>query len=312
MVSDLNWLITLDALLAEGSVAGAARKLQLSPSAMSRALTRVREVTGDPLLVRAGRNMVPTPRAIELQERVRTLVREAQSVLAPNDEDGLASLDRIFTVRVSDGFVENFGAALISRTQRDAPGVTLRFVQKLDKESTLLRDGSVDLETGVAGERTSPEIRMRALFRDRFIAVVRPGHALAGQANVSLDEFLAYRHVAITRRGVFTGPVDDALAALGRQRNFGVMVGGFSAAIALARDSELIACVPHRHTGRMREGVHSFELPIAVTGFTVSMMWHPRMEADTAHKWLRGCIYEVCNEHDEPRRDAKTDLSRSN
>src|SRR5215203_2874282 len=107
---DLNLLVTLDLLLAEGSVAGAARRLHLSPSAMSRALARLREATGDPLLVRAGRALVPTPRALELRERVGQLVQEGVAMLRPAEGLDLARLVRTFTIRSSEGFVENFGA----------------------------------------------------------------------------------------------------------------------------------------------------------------------------------------------------------
>src|SRR5215212_2754987 len=112
---DFNLLVTLDVLLAEGSVARAAHRLQLSPSAMSRALARLREATGDPLLVRAGRGLVPTPRAIELRERVGPLVREAEAVLRPAEALDLSRLVRTFTLRTSEGFVESFGPALIAR-----------------------------------------------------------------------------------------------------------------------------------------------------------------------------------------------------
>ncbi len=172
---DLNLLVTLDVLLTEGSVAGAARRLRLSPSAMSRALARLRETTGDPLLVRAGRGLVPTPRALELRERVSQLVQDAEAVLRPAEAPNLKQLARTFTLRTSDGFVENFGPDLIARVGEEAPGVRLRFVQKLDKDSALLRDGTVDLETGVVDGTMGPEVRAQALFRDRLIGVVRIG-----------------------------------------------------------------------------------------------------------------------------------------
>ncbi|WP_292577907.1 LysR family transcriptional regulator, partial [Mesorhizobium sp.] len=143
---DLNLLVTLDVLLAEGSVARAARRLKLSPSAMSRALARLREATGDPLLVRAGRGLVPTPRAAELGADVGRLVKEAEAVLRPAERLDLARLNRSFTLRNSDGFVENFGPALLARASREAPGVQLRFVPKPDKDSGPMREGAVDLE----------------------------------------------------------------------------------------------------------------------------------------------------------------------
>ena len=165
---DLNLLVTLDVLLAEGSVARAARRLRLSPSAMSRALARLRETTGDPLLVRAGRGLVPTPRALELRERVGQLVQDAEAVLRPAETLDLKQLVRTFTLRTSEGFVENFGPDLIARVGEEAPGVRLRFVQKPDKDSAPLRDGTVDLETGVVGKTTGPEVRAQALVPRPF------------------------------------------------------------------------------------------------------------------------------------------------
>src|SRR5215470_17609295 len=127
---DLNLLVTLDVLLAEGSVARAAARLHLSPSAMSRALARLREATGDPLLVRAGRGLVPTSRALALRETVGELVRDAEAALRPAETLDLARLARTFTLRTREGFVENFGPALLARVSAEAPGVKLRFRPK--------------------------------------------------------------------------------------------------------------------------------------------------------------------------------------
>src|ERR1700756_162994 len=110
---DLNLLVTLDVLLAEGSVARAARRLRLSPSAMSRALARLRETTGDPLLVRAGRGLAPTPRALALRARVGQLVQDTEAVLRPAETLDLARLVRTFTLRTSEGFAETFGPDLM-------------------------------------------------------------------------------------------------------------------------------------------------------------------------------------------------------
>ena len=142
---------------------------------MSRALARLRETTGDPLLVRAGRGLVPTPRALELRERVSQLVQDAEAVLRPAEKLDLEQLVRTFTLRTSEGFVENFGAGPHARVREEAPGVRLRFVQKPTKTAAPLRDGSVDLETGVVEKTTAPELRVQALFRDRYVGVVRRG-----------------------------------------------------------------------------------------------------------------------------------------
>ena len=290
---DFNLLVTLDVLLTEGSVAGAARRLRLSPSAMSRALARLRKTVGDPLLVRAGRGLVPTPRALELRGRVGQLVQDAEAVLRPAGKLALGGLVRTFTLRTSEGFVENFGPGLIARLGDEAPGVRLRFVQKLDKDSKPLRDGTVDMETGVVGETTGPEVRTQALFRDRFVGVVRKGHPLS-KGKVTLRRYTSVRHVGASRRGLDKGPIDEALEPLGLEREVVAIVGGFSTALALTRDSDLVATVPERHTRSLRAGMHSFRLPFPAPQFTVSLLWHPRMDADPAHRWLRGCVREVC------------------
>jgi DNA-binding transcriptional LysR family regulator len=292
-VPDLNLLVTLDVLLSEGNVTRAAKRLGLSPSAMSRALARLRETTGDPLLVRAGRGLVPTPRALELRERVSQLVQDAQSVLRPAEIPELQSLLRTFTLRTSEGFAENFGPELIARTSLEAPGVRLRFVQKLDKDSTPLREGTVDLETGVVASTMGPELRTQALFRDRFVGVVRMGHSLS-EGELSPARYAAGRHIGIARQGLEMGPIDDAMSALGLERDIATIVGGFSTAVAMARASDLIASVPERHTGNLRAAMHTFVLPFATPEFTVSLIWHPRFHADPAHRWLRAVVLEIC------------------
>ena len=290
---DLNLLVTLDVLLAEGSVARAAKRLRLSPSAMSRTLARLREATGDPLLVRAGRVLVPTPRAIELRERVSQLVQDAKVVLRPAEKHNLKRLVRTFTIRTREGFVENFGPSLIARVGEEAPGVRLCFVQKTDKENASLRDGIVDLETGVVGKATGPEVRSQALFNDRFIGVVRARHALS-KGEITPARYAKGRHIGISRQVLEKGPIDDALSQLGLELEIVTIVGGFSTALALARASDLIACVPERHTGNLRAGMHSFPLPVTTPEITVSLLWHPRLDADPAHRWLRGLVLETC------------------
>jgi DNA-binding transcriptional LysR family regulator len=260
---------------------------------MSRALARLRETTGDPLLVRAGRGLVPTPRAIELRERVRQLVQDAEAVLRAAEHLDLKQLVRTFTLRTSDGFAENFGPDLIARVGADAPGVRLCFVPKPDKDSTPLRDRLVDLETGVVGKTAAPELRVQALFRDRFIGVVRMGHPLC-QGEVTPARYAAGRHICVSRRGLDRGPIDEALKLSGLERAIVTIVAGFSTALALARASDLIASVPERHTGTLRDGMHSFPLPVATPEITVSMLWHPRLDADPAHRWLRGHVKDVC------------------
>jgi DNA-binding transcriptional LysR family regulator len=302
MPPDLNLLHTLDVLLSEGSVAGAARRLRLSPSAMSRTLARLRTVTGDPLLVRAGRGLVPTPRAVAMREQVHALVQDAHSLLRPAARLNLSTLERSFTIRASDGFAETFGPALIATTRDEAPGVRLRFIRKLDKDSNGLRDGSIDFETGVVAGSIGPEVRARALFADRYVGVVRADHPLAGRA-VTAESYAEFGHVIAWRQGLDLGQVDEALLAGGLRRDVVASVDGFAAAVALARGSDLIATIPEAHTAGLRQGMHVFPLPIRTEPFTISLLWHPRMDGDPAHRWLGEAIRESARQVQDSERE---------
>ncbi|HVJ33771.1 MAG TPA: LysR family transcriptional regulator [Terriglobia bacterium] len=299
---DLNLLIALDALLAERSVTGAARRLGLSPSAMSRTLARLRQVTGDPLLVQAGRSLAPTPYAEALSSQVHTLTRDAQAVLRPADSRrlDLASLNRTFTLRAGEGFMELLAAPLLAAVTREAPHVRLRFVLKPDKDAQPLREGLIDLEIGVLGT-SAPEVRTQLLLRDKFVGVARIGHPLLAAAAITPELYAACSHVMASRRGEFLGPVDDALEELGLVRKVSLVVPSYPDAMRIVRRSDLVALVPRSCLGNTLAadhaailGLESFELPVRAAEFNISAIWHPRLDADPAHRWLRDVVLAVC------------------
>lgn len=293
---DFNLLVALDILLAEASVAGAARRLNLSTSAMSRTLSRLREVTGDPILVRAGRNMVLTPWAEASRDRARNAVHEARAVLQPSLETlKVENLARLFTIRANDGFVVAFGPALIAAVAEAAPDVCIRFAPKPEKTSRYLREGLVDLEIGVQSNM-GPEIRLQRLFQDRFVGAVRKTHPLATLPEIGINEYVAWGHVVAAPDGSLHGFVDDALAESGMKRKVASVVPGFPTALSVALASDLIAMVPALYliNQQMTEQLHVFELPFKTRTITVSQMWHPRMEKDPGHRWLREKVSAVC------------------
>ena len=293
---DLNLLTALDALLSEGSVSKAALRLGLSASAMSRTLARLRAATGDPLLVRAGRGLVPTPRATELRALVGDLTRDVRTALSPQAGAlDVALLSRTFTIRANEGFMGLFAAPLVATITAAAPHVRLRFAPKPDKDARPLREGHIDLEIGVLGV-SAPEMRAQLMFRDDFVGAVRAGHPLLA-GPVSPEQYAACRHVVASRRGSFTGPVDDALAELGLKRDIVAVVPGFPDALRIARRSDLVALVPRSSlssSGTLMEGLATFELPVRTPEIAISAMWHPRMDADPAHRWLRGTVMQLC------------------
>jgi DNA-binding transcriptional LysR family regulator len=300
--TDLNLLTALDALLAEGSVAGAARRLGLSPSAMSRTLARLRSATGDPLLVRAGRGMVPTPHAIELRSRVGELTKDAHAVLRPIVAGaGLSELKRNFVIRANEGFIEILAARLVAAACEVAPNARLQFAPKPDKDVRALREGVVDLEIGVLG-KSGPEVRLQALFRDRYVGVVRNGHPLIREGKITPKRYAEFGHVVASRRGQASGPVDKALASLGLERTVVAVVPSFRTALAIASASDLVALVTSSFFRAVQEHqskpgpavLKSFPLPVHTDAITVSQMWHPRLDADAAHRWLRGLVLANC------------------
>jgi len=298
---DLNLLIALDVLLAEGSVTQAARRLGLSTSAMSRALTRLRAVTGDPLLVRAGRGLVPTPRAIELRNQVHELTRDARAILRPQtDEVDLATVEMTFTIRASESFMAWLSMPVVAAITPLAPRLCLRFEAKPDKDARPLREGMVDLEIGVIGT-SAPEIRTRFLFHDAYVGIARKGHPILASAAVTLEQFAACTHVAAQQEGSAIGVLDDALEGQGLKRSIAVIVPGYPDAMRLARQSDLITIAPRSCLGNAMAGagstdLESFTLPTALPPFTVSALWHPRMDADPIHRTLRNAVIAVCQQ----------------
>lgn len=293
---DLNLLTALDVLLAERSVTLAARRLGLSVSATSRALARLRSATGDPLLVQAGRSLVPTPYAEQLAGRVHAVAQEARAVLTPGTAPlDLAALDRLFTIRANEGFVALFAAALVTAIAEAAPHVRLRFTPKPDKDVTPLREGTIDLEIGTIGA-SAPEMRSQLIFRDRFIGVARRHHPVL-DGPMTPQRYAACGHVVTSRRGASTGPVDEALRELGLRRTIVAIVPGFPDALNIARRSDLIALVPHsclREGEVAAQGLDGFDLPVKTPELAISVMWHPRLDADPAHRWLRQMLVATC------------------
>jgi DNA-binding transcriptional LysR family regulator len=300
---DLNLITALDALLSEVSVSRAAERLALSESAMSRTLNRLREATGDALLVRAGRHMVLTPHAQALKASVHELAQQARSVLRPaGDRWDPSTMARSFTLRANDGFIEAFAVQLVTRIASEAPGVRLRFAPKPDKDARPLREGLIDLDIGVLGADAGPELRVQTIYHDRFVAVVRQGHPLLSDGRpIRPEPYAACGHVVTTRRGMAAGPVDQALAEHGLARTVTVMVPSFRAALGIAAVTDLIAQVPASFIQHMADTLthplHTFELPLPTPPIAISQMWHPRLDRDPGHRWLRQVVTDVCAHH---------------
>ncbi|MFJ5553417.1 LysR family transcriptional regulator [Streptomyces sp. NPDC093225] len=289
---DLNLLIALDVLLEESSVSGAAERLHLSEPAMSRTLGRIRKALGDPVLVRAGRSMVPTPRALALHAEVREVVERARAVFVSGGEVDLRGLERTFTVLGHDALAASYGARLFARTRREAPGVRLRFLSETHVDVPALREGTADLELGVIDNR-SPEVRSEALREERMLGVVRAGHPLL-RGRLTPRRLAAADHLNVSRRGRLTGPMDRALAELGLARRVVGTVGSFPASLFVLRDTDLVGLLTGSATPLAEAlGLVVFDVPLELPPMYFGLAWHPRHDADPAHRWLRGCAREL-------------------
>ncbi|MFI8455988.1 LysR family transcriptional regulator [Kitasatospora sp. NPDC085464] len=284
---DLNLLRALDALLQENSVTKAAERLGTSPAAVSRTLARLRRTVGDPLLVRAGQGMVPTPRALELREEVGALLRDCDNVLRPGAGFEPVHLERTFTVQTSDVVLVRVAGSLTERIRAEAPKVDTVFLPEALEGGPALRQGLVDVEVGVLGH-LDPEIRSRPLVRAPLVGVARGGHPLF-DGRITARRFAAADHIGVSRRGRRLGPIDAALAERGLRRRVAVVVPSHTSAMLLARDSDLVALGVADWLPETVEalGLRSFPIPLELDPLELGMAWHPRNSADPGHRWFR-------------------------
>ena len=250
MAPDLNLLISLDALLEEGSVVGAARRMNLAP-AMSRTLARIRETVGDPIFVQAGRKMVPTPRALELRGAVREAVERASQLLAPSAEIDLGTLDKQFNVRANDIFVGLHSSRLLEEMARGMPRAMLRFMPEEDDiDDDALRSGRIDLFIS-ASRRLGPEIRVQPLFTTTFVGLARDDHPIFDD-DITPERFARWPHIGVSRRGKSAGPIDDALAARLARQVLLVVPTPYAAIFALQASDLILPLPEHLARGAVR------------------------------------------------------------
>jgi len=297
---DLNLLIALDILLEEGSAVAAARRMNLSPPAMSRTLARIREAIGDPVFVRSGRGLTPTPRALELREQVRGVVEQAHAVFTSGREVDLATLERTFSLRANDVFVGAYGGKLRDMLASHAPNTVLRFVPEGDGDTDgdALQAGRIDLYIGSL-RSFAPDIKRQSLFSTSFVGIARDDHPIF-DGTIDLARFIAYDHISVSRRGLARGPFDTALAERGHTRRVSLITANFHSAIFAAADSRLILPLMPRHmlpiVERLGLKLRAFDLPLPVESVEIVQAWHPRLDNDHAHQWLRRMLKDVCRD----------------
>jgi DNA-binding transcriptional LysR family regulator len=283
---DLNLLAVFDAIARTRSVTQAGGLLGLSKAGMSRALGRLREVLRDPVLVRSGKEWTMSARALELADRVRTLKAEAERVLAPAPPFHPATSTREFRLHATDHVVSLMGAAICRAVARAAPQAAVRFLPILPDDAAALRDG-VDLALGVFPDLPG-DFRTQLLFEDRFACVLRAGHPQIGR-RLTLEKYLACKHVLIAPRGRPGSVVDEALAARGQARHVSRYLPYYLAALELIAQGDCVLTMSERLARRhaRRFGLRVMRPPLPLPGYKITQVWHPRLDEDRAHVWFR-------------------------
>ncbi|WP_051468588.1 LysR substrate-binding domain-containing protein [Mycolicibacterium tusciae] len=292
---DLNLLRVLDALLQESSVTAAAQRLGTSPPSVSRYLSRLRRMSGDPLLVRAGQGLVPTPRAADIRDQLHALLDQADQILRPGTEFDPTKIERTFTVQVSDLFLTGVAVPLLETLQREAPGVNVIFRPEALEGTQALRDGDIDVELGVLSH-LDPETHHRSLVTTSMLGIARDTNALF-DAPISAQRFADAAHIGISRLAKTRGPIDDALAELGLRRRVAVVVPSHTSAMLLARSTNLIALTAPVWFPSVTPdfGLRTFPIPLELPTVQIGLAWHPRNHADPAHQWFRQRLCETFN-----------------
>jgi DNA-binding transcriptional LysR family regulator len=293
---DLNLLKALDALLDERSVTRAAARLGLTQPALSGMLNRLRESFEDPLFVRAQRGVVPTPRALELAASVKQVLAEIGSMLQPASFDP-AQARQTFTIAATDYALRAVAVPFLSALKPRASHLRVALVPvENDRIQTQLERGDIDLAL-LTPESVPPDLHARRLFEERYVCVLRQGHpALAGQDNLTIEQFCALDHALVSYAGGgFRGVTDEVLAAMGLQRRVTLSVKSFIVLPDILRASDMVAVLPNRLVAK-QEGLTVIEPPIPIPGFTKIAVWHARTHRDPAHRWLRDLLFQACRD----------------
>jgi DNA-binding transcriptional LysR family regulator len=302
---DLNLLIYLDVLLRERSVTKAAQALGITQPAMSNGLKRLRELFGDPVLVRTSDGMSATERALQLQPLVRNILAEVDSAVQPTGEFESKISARVYRIMVSDYAEATLVPAMVKRLRSEAPGVILDFLTPSDVTYKDVEQGKVDMAINRFDELPQ-SFHQKTLWRDDFACLVNPKNPVLD--NFCLEGYLSANHIWVSKTGMGVGTgvnptrdkavqlgwVDEALERAGHKRKISVFTRHYQMPALLAANNDLIATLPTR-IARMqaRSGeLTMVEPPYEIPAFELKMAWSPLLHHNPPHQWMRALIAE--------------------
>jgi DNA-binding transcriptional LysR family regulator len=288
---DLNLLVIFDALMAERSISGAARSVGMTPSAVSHALSRLRQTFNDPLIERKPRGMVPTRRALDLIEPVRTALQQLQRGIADQLDFEPAKSERTFNIRISDFLSGCLLPRLCARIQSEAPLTTL-VVEHLPNDGKESYDPG-DIQLRVDAHVRGPEYRSERIWRDLFVIAMRGNHPVA-QTKLTLCRLLELPYLEVSSAIIDRRALEDVLSSKGLARRTTVTIPSLAGVIPILAHSDLWTVLPEKwialYTGP--HGIATAPLPVKGVEFAVDMIWHRDDDRDGGHRWLRKLIKE--------------------
>ena len=286
---DLNLLVIFDALMAENSITGAARKIGITPSAMSHALQRLRETFNDQLMERTGRGMVPTQRALDLAKSVHAALQQLQTAVDQQLEFDPRTSERSFTLRISPYLADSVLPRLCARMRAEASRTTL--IVDFAAGYGAGCDNSGDTQLLVCTGDWGADYRQQRVVRNRFVVAMRPGHPAAGK-EMTLDLFLTLRHLILSSNGAAL--INDRLARDGRSRSIAVSLPSLAAVIPVLEHTDLCALLPEQWVRLYCAPglLATAPLPVADFAFTLDMIWRVGDDRDAGLRWLRRLIVE--------------------
>lgn len=293
---DLNLLVVLRALLTERHVTRAAARVGLSQSATSHALARLRELFGDPLLVRRGRALALTPRAERLLPTLERGLSDLKATIDGEPEFEPATARRSFTLGMADYTQAVVMGPLLRELGRLAPHVDLHVTNAPDLEEQLSA-GNVDLGLQVTGRAYDAALKSQRVFEDEFVCLVRRDHPKIGQ-KMTMPSYLAARHVVVAPSGTSGSLVDTELAARGLNRRVALRVTNFLIAPIVVAETDFVNTMPKRLGVKLAEryGLRALPPPLELPRFGFVLLWHPRVDTDPAQRWLRELLASVSGE----------------
>lgn len=287
---DLNLLVTFQLLMEERNVTRVASLISRGQPAVSAALARLRQTFGDPLFVRTGAGLSPTPAAERLNERLAPVLAQLRAAVRLPTAFDPQACTQVFAIALQDDFIVE---AITRRFRQQAPQAKLRItrIPPHDLEGAL-HAGAIELAISARYKQLAPHFRSQTLIHLRYGCLFRPS---ADDGPITLDAYLAADHVLVSFRGDFTGVADEALAKIGRSRTVKVVIDRFTSVPFMVKTSGLVATLPD-HLGRQVAafwGLRYSELPFDIAPLEMALFWHHRMDDDPAHSWFRTLVADA-------------------